>query len=1078
MKKNIRIISAGAGSGKTFRLTNELVGLLQPDSKFKVRPTGIIATTFTNKAAAELQERVRTKLLEEGLTEQADQVSNSLIGTVHSLGIKLLKRFAFEAGVSPQVAVIPNEETQQIFNNSLASILTIRRIEEMEALSERLGLYKKERIDWRKFVKEITSKTREYNFSIEKINESRDRSIESFCAFLPEVSTEDSEALEKQFQDLLTTTIHAIENNENDSTKATQTGLGKLKSALNKLRWSNQINWYEWAAIVKIKVGKKSEELLSDLIEFAKQHEQHPAFRKDITTFIRNCFDISVQAIKEYQAYKQRRGLIDYADMESLILTLVKHPQVAAVLREEIDLLLVDEFQDTSPMQLEIFLKLSDFADVSIWVGDPKQSIYGFRGSEPELMMGIVKALGGVKPEDIQQHSWRSREDLVNMVNSIFTEAFAEFPTEQIRLLAKRTKLDNPTDPNFNAEPIELETAIKHWHFQLDEGNRTSAPWMLRCTAEQLRTQLEKGIYILPKGEQKSRKARPGDVAILCRSNKMCAEIASMLSKAGIDSAMAQAGLLKTIEIKMILACMKYILNPSDSLSTAEILLLLEEESLSEIVESRIDFLNEQETTNERAKKRWAIEHQLVELLARIRKTTRELSGTEILNLVIEELDIRRKAARWGNQQQRLDNIDALRKLAFEYEENCNRLHDPASLGGLVLWLTNLERNQLDSQGAGLGQNAVNVMTYHKSKGLEWPIVICLSLESNLKSSYWGSSMIRDTKEINIDDPLSDSWLRFWINPYADQQQKTNLVERIDASPLKEATRLKALDEEKRLVYVGFTRARDYLIIPTRNSATKVLNRVCNEGDEKNNVLNIADTNSPWKWDNTEVPIHQQQFILSKNFPVTEMNQQQIMFEEERAGKKKHEPLYIEAGDQAKELIDIQLLDSKSYAKPTLLETIEVEDFKLLVKVALTILTNGTVSSEKRLAELFNSSIEDGAEANRYRKQITTFHQYLIETFEPEKTIVNQQIITQVNTQIVKATAGILLEKGGAISIIVHSEFEGNAKKQLKDLKDNSQIFLALKKAYPTAKIYVNYLMGGILTEVGVQLKAKQMTLL
>jgi superfamily I DNA/RNA helicase len=78
---NLKIISAGAGSGKTYRLTQEMFALLQSG----VRASGIIATTFTKKAAAELQERVRTKLLEEGLTQAANDLSNALIGTVNSI---------------------------------------------------------------------------------------------------------------------------------------------------------------------------------------------------------------------------------------------------------------------------------------------------------------------------------------------------------------------------------------------------------------------------------------------------------------------------------------------------------------------------------------------------------------------------------------------------------------------------------------------------------------------------------------------------------------------------------------------------------------------------------------------------------------------------------------------------------------------------------------------------------------------------------------------------------------------------------------------------------------------------------
>ena len=91
MFDNFKIISAGAGSGKTFRLTSELVGLL---ASGQVRPSGIIATTFTRKAAAELQERLRVRLLAANMPEAAAALSNSLIGTAHGLGIKLLRRFA------------------------------------------------------------------------------------------------------------------------------------------------------------------------------------------------------------------------------------------------------------------------------------------------------------------------------------------------------------------------------------------------------------------------------------------------------------------------------------------------------------------------------------------------------------------------------------------------------------------------------------------------------------------------------------------------------------------------------------------------------------------------------------------------------------------------------------------------------------------------------------------------------------------------------------------------------------------------------------------------------------------------
>jgi ATP-dependent helicase/nuclease subunit A len=135
---NLKIISAGAGSGKTYRLTSEMVDLV----KKGVRPEGIIATTFTKKAAAELEERVRVRLLESGMPLEADQLTNALIGTVHGLGVKLLQRFAYEAGVSPDASIIADEDQQLFFNQALTTVLTEERVNRMEYLCNRLGFNK------------------------------------------------------------------------------------------------------------------------------------------------------------------------------------------------------------------------------------------------------------------------------------------------------------------------------------------------------------------------------------------------------------------------------------------------------------------------------------------------------------------------------------------------------------------------------------------------------------------------------------------------------------------------------------------------------------------------------------------------------------------------------------------------------------------------------------------------------------------------------------------------------------------------------------------------------------------------
>jgi superfamily I DNA/RNA helicase len=220
----VKIISAGAGSGKTYRLTQEMYGLLRGGS---VRASGIIATTFTAKAAGELAERVRTKLLEENLTHAANDLANALIGTVHGLGVKLLKRFAFEAGVSPQVDIIADEDQRIFFNLSLSRVLTLERIEKVDFLAQRLGFYKssKNSTDWRNFVRQITEIARANNFEKDILEKSKRLSFQTFERYLqgddidPSKPPLSMEAYLATFGELMQICIENIEN-EKDNTKS------------------------------------------------------------------------------------------------------------------------------------------------------------------------------------------------------------------------------------------------------------------------------------------------------------------------------------------------------------------------------------------------------------------------------------------------------------------------------------------------------------------------------------------------------------------------------------------------------------------------------------------------------------------------------------------------------------------------------------------------------------------------------------------------------------------------------------------------------------------------------------------
>ncbi|MEM9822474.1 MAG: UvrD-helicase domain-containing protein [Bacteroidota bacterium] len=1081
---SLKIISAGAGSGKTYRLTQEMVQLL----KSGVRASGIIATTFTTKAAAELQERVRVKLLEEGLVEEANDLTNALIGTVHGLGVKLLKRFAFIAGVSPEVDIIADEDQQVLFNKSLATVLRIERIQEMEHYSNRLGLNKQGYYDWRREVKELTDAARANDFSAAVLEQSKKKSIESFRNFLEQPSTQDAKAYSSQLLKLLEDTIEELEGNA-DETKVTQGGINTLKVFRNTLKLKGELNWHEWIKISKIKVGAKSRDAVVELAEFAKTHDAHPDFHHDIENYLSKIFDIAIEAIQEYETYKKQRGLIDYIDMEIMVKRLLDHPQVQEILAEELDLLMVDEFQDTNPIQLEIFLKLSNIAQHSIWVGDPKQSIYGFRGAEPRLMQAIIQQNGGIKEEDIQEYSWRSREEIVYLTNALFSKAFKQIPVKQVALKAKRTRLDNPEDPQFKAEPIQMGDALIHWNFQYDgEGRRLPGrPWMENCVASAVAKMLERQILVLPKGAKKVRQVQAGDIAILCRSNKTCQEMAEALHRAGLKAAIARNGLLSTAEVRLVLACLKYVLHKRDSLSVAEIMLLAGDKDIETIIDERLKDLEQYHNDFHEANKIWGQGHPLIDQLNELRPKMVELSSTESLNLILEELNLRRIIAPWGKVGQRMENIDVLRHFTLKYEEACQRLHTGASLGGFMLYLNDLENKGVDTQGSGEGPDAVQVLTYHKSKGLEWPAVICYDLEGNLRERVWGMNIVADSEQVDLDNILGNRWLRYWINPYADQYRNTKLEERINNSQVKKAAHEQALQEEARLLYVGITRARDYLVFPTRERPTKWLNRCWHEGQEDYPTLDANSHETPWHWNGIDLTTDTEIMLFPKDFPSAEPSEEVIHFLGERAGRKEYEAYEIKVENenwsrkyQSKIHTPIQLSQAYSF--------IEGQNYYQLAKMTKAFLiadhvTDALKDRQNKAEGLIERyEVEDQTDADHLIQLGDHFFNWLSKRFVVKQMYRKYPIRYRYQNRLFETIIDFVVETSEGWVIVQNSGFSGDQSKWKKKAKELGPWMylsrLAIMELFETKKVqtWVHFVLLGFILEVNTTAKQSKPT--
>jgi ATP-dependent helicase/nuclease subunit A len=784
----IRIISAGAGSGKTHRLTGELSSLIGTD---QVRPEAVVATSFTRKAATELVERLRQELFREGHDRESNRLATSFIGTVNSVCGSLLGYLAFQAGISTQIEVVVEEDQQVLFNQAISSVLDQDRVATLDAIARRFG-FDADKRDWRGDLKNIIDAARSNGLSPLALRESSSKSLEQLLALLQSPASRSADELNRALGKEVETAIRDIRGGD-DATKATANYLDLLESVRQQLRHGESIPWAQWAKLAKGKPAKKSIDIAERVREVAALHPAHPGLHSDLATFVKTLFALAAEAMEHYQEYKKKRGLMDFVDQESLLLQILDKSEVRERLLDAVEVLLVDEFQDTSPIQLALFLKLGQIARQSIWVGDPKQSIYAFRGADPALMDAVVTTLGGMKEGDIQKTSYRSRSDLVRFVNALFVPALADLlPAEQVELKPHRP------------EPDGAAAALRGW--VLEGSNKELRAGQL---ADGIAGLIAEAPVIHDKTLGRDRPARPGDIAVLCRTKVDCAEMANALGARGISVAIGRPGLLQTPEGKLALACLRLMLNDRDTLAVAEIKVLTDPNPNPEVwLQERLDHLEKGQPSHQ-----WCREHPVVCQVLAVARGAVSFSPSEALDELIEMVDMRRLLRGWGEEHRRLGNLERLRCLVRDYEESCRRQASAASIGGYLLWLEGLAAVGKDGQVEGNGPDAVTVVTCHSSKGLEWPIVVAYNLDRSPRERIWGLSVMDERDTIDLSSPLADRWLRYWPWPYGKQKKDTGLQESLDGTPEQEAAQQAVEAEELRLLYVTLTRARDYLVL-------------------------------------------------------------------------------------------------------------------------------------------------------------------------------------------------------------------------------------------------------------------------
>lgn len=807
---DIQIISASAGSGKTYRLAE----LLEKEVREKqVRPDAILATTFTKKAAAELQERVRTKLLAAGLSTEAQQLAASRIGTVNSVCGSLLTDFSFDLGISPDQKVIEEEAVSGVIGKAMSRVIDKTISKELWQLEQRFP-----ETDTRKIIEIIIAKARANGLNDVELRQCGTRSVAGSLNLFGTASTNGAE-LDSGLSKAIESFLQAVDLTV-DTTNKTKEAVDMVDRLKNTLHFQKRLPWSDWLRLSKLAPGAKSRDAAAGIIAAAGHHDHHPELHKDVSRLIDLVFTLAADTLSVYQEYKREWGIVDFIDQEALVLKLLEQEQPAQIISEQLDLVLVDEFQDTSPIELAIFLKLARLAKKSVWVGDQKQAIYGFRDADPSLMdAAITGILGNTEPETLKK-SWRSRPELVRSTSDIFVQSFAAqgFPEQRVRL--------EPADKVVADEPQGLSPIYECW--ELESKNKEQDASALASAVREFLVDPDNSIRDPKTGGK--RNARGGDVAILCRGNDVCVQVAKALEEQGIEAALPRPGLLDCPEVILTLAATRLLIDSKDSLARAEIARLLDnpgnhegwlEKALSMPYSQGFD----------------------LEEFTRLEETKNALpmaGPLPFLDAAMESVRVRRCCLAWGQSETRLANLDVLRSLCVNYVEECRNAGRGASPSGMLAHLENLSTA---TRAVVQDENTVQVLTWHKAKGLEWPVTVLFQLDKVYPPTPLGVHVVSDS-EFNLEDPLANRWLRYWPNPYGKSRTGAPFHERLLAGSVMSACTEKEERQELRLLYVGWTRARDKVVLAGRSGfLQKGILRLLKDSDGKH-LLQPSDKES------------------------------------------------------------------------------------------------------------------------------------------------------------------------------------------------------------------------------------------
>lgn len=555
------------------------------------------------------------------------------------------------------------------------------------------------------------------------------------------------------------------------------TEIRRLKRGVN----APTISWYKRLSSVLnswTKCGARGTQMREELADLWHSELVY----KEQERYIRLLFQLAERWKERFRTFKKERNLLDYNDMEKYLRDLLANKELAEEIRMGYRFLFVDEYQDCSPIQVKIFDRLSELMEHSYWVGDYKQAIYGFRGSDITLTKAVVDRIAtgenGCDTETLDT-SYRSLPGIVEVCNETFKRTFKGVLDEgSIVLKTHRT----------NDEKIR---SVRLWDMEDPESVGIA----------------DHIAYLLKQG------VKPSDIAVLGRTNAPLDALAGILT--GTYGIPANRQEVRVSEIKctpLVLALLALVESEKDSLAKAQIAVLTEEGyGTNKIIEEKL-LVDANEEIKESS---YLNDVPLVRRLLELRPMLKQQSVGALIETMVIELDLYNEIKKIGQVDESVSCLDTIVQSGYAYEQHCLQMSLPATVKGFVDYLA-----VMDPVGKG-NANGIQLHTYHSSKGLEWKYVILTQLYEKkndpkkcVKQDIYGIHFSY-SEQPSASTPYPEVFIR--VIPFIYGAGNTNvpadIQQQIEESSLYKEVIKDSLAEANRLLYVGMTRPRDVLIV-------------------------------------------------------------------------------------------------------------------------------------------------------------------------------------------------------------------------------------------------------------------------